>query len=236
MTTFALLHGAWHDAWCWGRLIPELERRGHEAIAMDLPGDDSAATFDDYADVVTGVLASHRSDDVVVVGHSLAGMTIPLVAARHRVRALVYLCALLPVPGSSFVDQLATEDMLNLDYVAGLGEPDPNGLRGWTDEGIAREIMYADCDPEVTAQAIARLRPQAQAPYARPCSLEAFPQTSATYVLCAEDQLVKPDWSRSAARERLDADVVELPGSHSPFLSRPADLARVLHDVAVRLS
>ena len=45
MTTFALVHGAWHGAWCWDRLIPELENRGHSVIAMDLPSDDPAATL-----------------------------------------------------------------------------------------------------------------------------------------------------------------------------------------------
>jgi pimeloyl-ACP methyl ester carboxylesterase len=233
MTTFALVHGAWHGAWCWRRLIPELEDRGHGVIAMDLPSDDPAAMFDDYADVVAGELEARGGDDVVVVGHSLAGLTIPLVAARQRVSRLVYLCALVPVPGSSFMDQLASEDMLDLGYVAGLGEPDGEGRRGWADEGLARHFMYADCDAEATEQAVARLRPQAQSPYAQPCSLDAFPARPSTYVVCGEDRLVKPDWSRRIARERLDADLVELPGSHSPFLSRPADLASVLHDAAV---
>ena len=52
MSTFALVHGAWHGAWCWEQLTPELEALGHRVIAMDLPCDDGAATFDDYADVV----------------------------------------------------------------------------------------------------------------------------------------------------------------------------------------
>jgi hypothetical protein len=65
------------------------------------------------------------------------------------------LCALVPVPGSSFMDQLATEDMLDLGYVAGLSAPDSEGRRGWLDEGLARDFMYADCDPEATKPAVA---------------------------------------------------------------------------------
>jgi pimeloyl-ACP methyl ester carboxylesterase len=232
MTTFALVHGAWHGSWCWHRLIPELEDRGHGVIAVDLPSDDPAATFDDYADVVAGELEAHGEDDVVVVGHSLAGLTIPLVAVRQRVRRLIYLCALVPMPGLSFMDQFASEDMLDLGYAAGLGEPDAKGRHSWADEGLARRFLYGDCDSEAADHAVARLRPQAQSPYARPCSLDAFPDTPSTYVVCSEDRLVKPDWSRNVARERLNADLVELPGSHSPFLSRPADLANVLHDAA----
>ena len=52
MSTFVLVHGAWHGAWCWERFVPELEIRGHTAIAMNLPVEDGAATFDDYALVV----------------------------------------------------------------------------------------------------------------------------------------------------------------------------------------
>ena len=44
MTTFALVHGAWHGAWCWEPVMAELERRGHRAVAVDLPCDDPAAT------------------------------------------------------------------------------------------------------------------------------------------------------------------------------------------------
>ena len=81
MATFGLVHGAWHGAWCWDLLVPELELRGHAAIAMDLPCEDREATFFDYADTVTAALGD--SSDVVLVGHSLAGMTIPLVGLRR---------------------------------------------------------------------------------------------------------------------------------------------------------
>lgn len=56
MTTFALVHGAWHGAWCWQRLTPELEERGHHVIAVDLPCDDPEAAFEDYADVAAQAL------------------------------------------------------------------------------------------------------------------------------------------------------------------------------------
>jgi hypothetical protein len=232
MATFALVHGAWHGAWCWDRLRPELEDRGHQVIAMDLPSDDPAAGFDDYAGVVSAALATDGATDVVLVGHSTAGLTIPLVASRQPVDRLVYLCALVPVPGSTFMEQIAAEDMIDLGYAAGLGEPDPDGLSGWTDERLAHDYLYADCNAEAEAFAFARLRPQALAPYERPCSLSAFPNTLATYVVCRDDRLVKPDWSRRVAVGRLDADLRELPGSHSPFLSRPADLANLLCQVA----
>ena len=227
MTTFALVHGAWHGAWCWDAVARVLDDDGHETVAVDLPCEDPAASFDDYADVVVRSLEG-RSDDVVVVGHSLAGQTIPLVAARRPVRALVYVCALLPSPGCS-LRQLIEEqpDMLLPDYRAGLELVDDQGTTRWCDDAVARQTFFADCDDDAARAAIERLRPQATAPYALPCSLTALPAVPATYVVCADDRLVNPEWSRLAA-PAVAQRVVELPGGHSPFLSHPRDLVAVL--------
>lgn len=230
MTTFVLVHGAWHGAWCWERLVPELETRGHDAITMDLPSDDPAATFETYADVVVEAMKDSQAADIVLVGHSLAGLTVPLAATRHPIRRLVYLCALPAIPGLSFVDQLGTERMLNMEYVSGMSDTDAQGRRGWANTDLARQFMYADCDDETAESAIARLRPQAQSPYSVDCPLESYPSVPTTYVVCTEDHLVNPDWSREFAQKRLGAELIELPGSHSPFMSRPADLAEILDD------
>jgi hypothetical protein len=55
-----------------------------------------------------------------------------------------------------------------------------------------------------------------------------LPQVERAYIVCSEDRLVNPEWARRAAPDRLDVEPVELPGSHSPFLSRPAELADLL--------
>ena len=88
MTTFALVHGAWHGSWCWEQLTPLLQQAGHDVVAMDLPSEDGTATFDTYADVVCAALDGRR-DDVVLVGHSYGGNTVPLVATRRPIRHLV---------------------------------------------------------------------------------------------------------------------------------------------------
>ena len=74
MTTFALVHGAWHGAWCWQRLIPELERRRHGTVAVDLACEDPAATFADYAETVVSALdGAGAGEDVVAVRDPLGG-------------------------------------------------------------------------------------------------------------------------------------------------------------------
>ena len=232
MTTFGLVHGAWHGAWCWEHLTPLLQQAGHDVVAMDLPSEDGTATFDSYADVVCAALDGH--DDVVLVGHSYNGNTIPVVAARRPVRHLVYLCAMVPDIGRSVFDQMSDElEMLNpVAYEQGLSVPDEQLRQVWTDLDLACEMFYGDCDEPTTKAAIDRLRPQSAYPAILPSSLTEFPAVPTTYVVCSDDQILRPEWSRQTARERLGADLIELPGDHSPFYSRPSVLAEVLLGLA----
>jgi pimeloyl-ACP methyl ester carboxylesterase len=232
MTTFALVHGGYHGAWCWEHLTPLLERAGHDVVTMELPLEDSAATFDTYADVVCVALDGH-GDDVVLVGHSYGGNTIPLVAARRPLRRLVYLCAMIPDVGRSLAEQLADKpEMLNPAYERGLSGLDEQLRQRWADLDIAREVFYGDCDEQSAQAALGRLRPQSVYPAIQPCSLAEHPRVSTTYIVCRDDQMLRPEWSRQAARERLTAELIELPGHHSPFYSRPSVLADVLLGLA----
>ncbi len=237
MTTFALVHGAWHGGWCWGKVAPLLRQAGHDAVAPDLPIDDGSADFDTYADVMCGAL--HGCDnDVVVVGHSLGGPTAALVAARRPVRHLMYLCAVIPASGLSLIDQFQVQpDMITPDFVKGwtkgLSEPDDQGRTVWVNFDFVRKMFYADCDDRTVGAALDHLRPQAAHPWTLSCSLTEPPSVPCTYVVCANDQIITPEWSRRTARD-IGADLVELPGSHSPLLSRPEAVVEVLLAVACR--
>lgn len=100
MTEFALVHGGQHGAWCFEALVRELAVRGHRAEAMDLPIGDPGAGAAEYADVVCRSITDMGSG-VVLVGHSMGGLVIPLVASRRPVAMLVFLCAAVPEPGRS---------------------------------------------------------------------------------------------------------------------------------------
>ncbi len=228
MTTFALVHGAWHDAWCWERVTPLLRRAGHHVVVPDLPCDDGAADFDRYADTMCDALKD-CDDDVVVVGHSLGGPTATLVAARRPARHLVYLCAVVLEPGVSLMDQ-GPEQMAAVfadGWLSAVGKPDKQGRMSWVDFDFVRRVFYHDCDESTAAAAIDHLRPQAMHPWMQPCSLPELPAVPCTYVVCTEDPVVSVEWSRQIAH-RIGADVVELPGGHSPLLSRPAVVADIL--------
>jgi pimeloyl-ACP methyl ester carboxylesterase len=231
-TTFALVHGAWAGSWCWEPLVPDLEARGDRVVAIDLPCDDATATFETYADIVLLALDTCETDDVVLVGHSLGGLTIPLVAARRPVQRLVYLCAFVPMPGRSFAEQLDAEpDTLLSEYLTGMSEVDDQGRTRWVDRDIARSVLWADCEEDEASAAFDRLRPQASTPFAAACPLKELPAVPSTYVVCSEDRIANPARGRKVARERLGTDLLDLPGSHCPFLSRPRQLAALLHEL-----
>jgi len=182
--------------------------------------------------VVVSTLEGEQ-DDLVLMGHSLAGLTIPIAGARLSLRRLVFLCALIAAPGRSFVDQRETDpEMLQPAYLAGMSEPDEQGRRRWVDFDVARHVLYGDCDEPLARSAFDRLRPQAQSPYVEPCPLESLPDVERSYIAFLEDGLVDRDWSLRVAHERLGVEPVTLPGSHSPFLSCPTELARLLAEEA----
>ncbi|WP_396027543.1 esterase/lipase family protein [Actinoplanes sp. TBRC 11911] len=78
MTEFVLLHGAFHSAWHWRKLIPELQRRGHRVRAVDLPGADPAATTESFVAAIDAAVG--EPEDTVLVAHSAAGLWAPIVA------------------------------------------------------------------------------------------------------------------------------------------------------------
>jgi pimeloyl-ACP methyl ester carboxylesterase len=102
MASYVLIHGAGSDSWYWHLVAPELRARGHDVVAPDLPCEDDAAGFPEYADVVVDAIGSRS--DLVVVAQSLAGFTAPLLCERVRVRMLILVAAMVPRSGEAAGD------------------------------------------------------------------------------------------------------------------------------------
>jgi hypothetical protein len=224
---FALVHGAYHSAWCWDLVRKELEQDGHSTSAVDLPCEDPEAGAQRYAETVVGAIP--KGQGVVVVGHSLGGLTIPVVASITPTQMTVYLCALVPVPGLSF-------DAQHVEIGTGYSPAEPaigheDGSASWPKAG-AIEVFYHDCDPLLAADAAAHLRRQFWRVTQEVTPLRAWPAARSAYILCAGDRMVSGDYGRRASRGVLGIEPVEIGGGHSPFLSRPRELAGVLQRVA----
>ena len=228
MTTFALIHGAWHGAWCWDPLVSELERRGHRAVAVDLPCDDPAATTMDNAQRVADSLAGDPSDDVVVVGHSLGGITAAVIPLLRPVRQVVFLCALMPRPGRSLGEVMGSEpDTTTAAFNALPRHVGEGGSVTWDPE-VAGPFFYRACPPETIAWAAPRLRTQVWTTTREPCPLDQWPDCELTSIVCTDDELLTPAWSRRIARNVLHVTPLELPGGHFPMLGIPSHLAETL--------
>ncbi len=230
MSVFGLVHGHWHGAWCWQRLIPKLEERGHQAVAMDLPCETLDAGCARNAEVVAAALAGH-DDDLLLVGHSAGGLTIPIVAGAVPVRRLIFIAALLPAVGYSLAQQFAADPEI-IDPAFAFTD-DGDGFCS-IDPALAPGYFYNDCTEADAGWATARLRRQTMTTITEITPLQAWPDVPCTYIVTGRDRVITTSWQRRAAHERLAANVAEFPSSgHSPFLSRPAKLADVLSQIAV---
>jgi pimeloyl-ACP methyl ester carboxylesterase len=227
--TFGLVHGSQHGAWCWERLVPELERRGHRAVAVDLPCDDPDTGIDGYASAVVDALTGY--DHVVLVGHSLGSLTIPVVARRRAVDRLIFLCSVPTGPGPAIDADLPT--MVTAQFLAAARETDELDRESIAEQD-AIAVWYHDCAPEDAAWAAARLRPQSRRPLVEPSPLDVWPDVPMSVVLARDDHCVNVEWAMDAATIRLEGELpVLIDGGHSPFLARPTALADVLvHEAA----
>jgi pimeloyl-ACP methyl ester carboxylesterase len=234
LTTLALVHGAFCNASTWDDLVPHLERRGHSVVAMDLPCEDAAAGCRRYAEAVVAALAIHQ-EPVVVVGHSLGGLTIPLVAATRPIARMVFLAAFIPRPGQAFREQFATEEGMfpPSDESTWPVTDEETGLMSWPAERVIPALL-TDVPAAAAEAAAAKLRRQSATPHGEICPLTSWPSVPSSYILCLEDSQVGAAWARRAAKVRLGTAAIELPGGHMPMISRPAELAEALDEALVR--
>jgi pimeloyl-ACP methyl ester carboxylesterase len=235
---FVLIHGGFHGAWCWSRTIPELERRGHQAIAVDIPGHGERvheeATMAGRLDAMLAVL---RPGDVLV-GHSGGGLEITRAAdaAPELVSHVIYLAAALPLEGRLMQEALVYRDDggAAADYdVTGMLQHlrfNSDGSMEFADAEGARELFYHDCDEATARWAFDRLTPEragdtATTPVTVPQFWEA--DLPRSFIVCLEDR-AQPRWLADVTARRLGVEPLAIKASHSPFLSRPAELAQLL--------
>jgi len=216
MTTIVLVHGAFHGGWCWDPLLPELAARGIDAVTLDLP----LTSLDEDAAAVVAVLDT-VDGPVTLLGHSYGGAPITVAGLHPAVSQLVYLTAMAPDDGQNATgtDVQIGDEFMSAFRLAANGLPEVDPAR-------APQIFFPDADPAVAAAFAARLRP-GNTGGADLIGRAAWHDRPTHYVVCTDDPILLAESQRAIA-ERIGATVHTIPGDHSPFLARPAELAQLL--------
>ncbi|WP_395310716.1 alpha/beta fold hydrolase [Mycobacterium sp. AMU20-3851] len=237
---FLFVHGGFHASWCWDRTIAALNELGHDGIAVDLPGHgarvDQESTLANRRDAILGVL---RAGDVLV-GHSGGGFdaTLAADAAPDLVRHIVYLAAALPREGRTYPEAMAMRDDEEPaeGFDADVGEMlgyltfDEDGAMTFADFDGAWKYFYHDCDEQTARWAFERLGPERFGDTTvTPVSVPSFwaADLPRSFIVCEQDRSM-PRWLADTVARRLGVQQLAIDSSHSPFLSRPGELAELL--------
>jgi pimeloyl-ACP methyl ester carboxylesterase len=219
MSKFVLIPGAGGAASYWHRVLPLLEAAGHEAVAVDLPGDDESAGLSAYTERVLRAIGGRK--DIVLVAGSLGGFTAPLVAARTPVQMLVFVNAMIPNPGETAGDWWGNTDW----EAARLGAARRGGYA--TEFDIPTYFLH-DVPPEIVEAGASEQREQATTIFREPCRFESWPEVPMHVIAGRDDRFFPLELQRRVAHDRLRLPVDALPGGHLIALAKPVELTERL--------
>jgi pimeloyl-ACP methyl ester carboxylesterase len=243
MATFMIVHGSWHWGGCFMTLANELAVRGHKVITPDLctHGYESTptGTVVDMAHYTAPAVQLLNSVDgpVILVGHSMAGATCTYLGEQmpERFSLLVYLTAFMCPNGSCPNDYIFSEECQKDPMAAEMFQilsADPLGVR--LDLGAlakVKEVFYADCDDrvvEVAAKSVIPVTPNIPYKTLSQTTPQRFGRLPRVYIECTEDKAIPLSVQRKMQSDVPGAKVVSMSASHSPFFSKPAELADIL--------
>jgi hypothetical protein len=191
---------------------------GHEAIAVDLPGDDETAGLPRYADLVVDAIGA-RSDVVLVAG-SLGGFTAPLVCERVAVCELVLINAMIPEPGETARDWWAHTGALEAQAEAARAG-------GYGPFDVETYFLH-DVDAAIAAEGESYQRVEADIAFESVCDFSAWPAIGVRVLAGEADRFFPVGLQRRVARDRLGVEVDVLPGGHLLPLVQPRLVANYL--------
>ncbi|WP_146341150.1 alpha/beta fold hydrolase [Nesterenkonia sp. NBAIMH1] len=232
MSTFVLISGAWHGGWCWQRVVPRLQKSGHEVHTPTLTGLSDRAHLvapsvglDTHIDDVVNYIQAYDLTEVVLVGHSYAGQVITGVADQlpERLARRVYLDAFIGDgrPAIELLPEQVAHHYRESVQDSGFGwliPPRPLEKLGVTEE---RDLNWLT----------PRLTPHPWKTYTDPLTLRGSADAvQPAYVECT-------DWMRVFRPFREQAkeagwEVREIATGHEAMVTAPDELAEVLHDLA----
>lgn len=244
MASFILIHGSWHGGWCFDLVREILEAAGHEVVAPDLPGMDGdeaelrQVTLQGWAEFAAGLCQQATQSPVILAGHSRGGLVISQAAeaAPQAMDALVYICAMMLPSGISRAEFKKLEEP-NPAFDA-IISPVFGGAGTIVDPAAGRDVFAQLSDQRLADQAMARLMIEPHGPRAAPLQLSParFGSLPRTYIECSQDRTIPISSQRKMQHLLPGAAVVTLYADHSPFLSRPQELAAALIAAAQAVS
>ena len=231
MTSFVLIQGGSFAGSCWNRVVPLLPE---PVIALDLPGRGSRArelagiTIADFVDAVVDDIESRDLRDVILVGHSMAGLTMPGVAERiaERLHHLVFVACTVPADGERIVDTLDPE----IRAIAERNAANPSG--GKLDDAMATAMFCNDMDDDQIRFTLERMVPEATQVTVEPVSLKGLRHPIPRTWIRTDHDIVVPPARQDLFAERVGATVVPLDAAHMAMISRPHALAHALISIS----
>jgi pimeloyl-ACP methyl ester carboxylesterase len=234
-----LVHGAWGGAWVWRRVLGPLRAAGHAVYAVTLTGDGERAhlrhpgiKLQSHIDDVIGLVDAEELSGIVLVGHSYGGMVITGAADQllardpHAVRHLVYIDAMVPLPGEGWGQAHSAQLVAERSAAArahdnALPPPDPAdfGLQGADRDWLLRRQV-----------------PHPFGPYRDPLHFdgERWARMPRTFIDCTEPAYPTIAAMRERVRRMPDFGLIEMKTGHFPMVSASDELVRHLLALAAR--
>lgn len=229
-----LVHGAWHGGWCWKKVTPLLTAAGHMVYTPTLTGLGDRAhlarpdvSLDTHIQDVLALLEMEDLRDVMLVGHSYAGMVISAVAerARPRLRSLVYLDAFVPQNGKALIDYVPEPErraaMVKSGQETGYITPIPLKVFG-----VTREEDLAWANPRIFKQPFHTFN--------QPVRLEqpAASGLPRAFIACTSSAYRTFDQFAEVIKKDASWKFYDLPTGHDAMITVPQELARILQELA----
>jgi pimeloyl-ACP methyl ester carboxylesterase len=224
VATVVLVHGAWHGAWCWEKVVALLDREGISAVAVELP----LTSLIDDVQATTSAL-QEIDGRAVLCGHSYGGAVITEAGREPNVEHLVYVTAFVCDAGESTSATAVEKNLPFADFNDALLFNEDATTISFSPES-APEVFYHDCDRVDVDAAVGQLRPINLLCVTTPTTSPAWRDKPSTYVICSDDRALHPAMQRHLSTRCTYS--VEWPTAHSPFLNRPDLVASLLAGLA----